>query len=59
MLLWLEYSLEIDNNWPGNINIIHPLGALRAAMLLCTTEWWLIIWDEISNKLGWDWEFIN
>ncbi|UCD14250.1 MAG: hypothetical protein JSW60_02220, partial [Thermoplasmatales archaeon] len=56
-LLWIEYSIEFDDYFPGQFEIIHPLGVLRAAMLLWTTEWWLLIWNGISNRLGWDWSF--
>jgi hypothetical protein len=59
MLLWMRYSIEFDENFPGQFEIIHPLGTIRAAMLLFSTEWWLTIWEEISNNLGWDWSFIN
>ena len=59
MLLWMEYSFEFDDNFPGRFKVIHPLGAIRAAMLLLTTDSWLMVWDGISNRFGWDWDFIN
>ncbi len=51
----MDLSTE-PSDFPPYFTITNWLLFIRCAFLLNGIDWWLVIWEEISDHFGWGWE---
>ena len=51
-------SFDIISWKPPEYEIYHPILFLRCMWLLNTFSIWCLFWDNVSDKLGWNWDNI-
>ncbi|UCD14017.1 MAG: hypothetical protein JSW60_00950, partial [Thermoplasmatales archaeon] len=43
------------SEFPPYFTITRPLIFIRCAFLLNGIDWWVVIWEDISDHFGWGW----
>ena len=56
----LDISVESgsDPHFPDWVRIKHPIILVRVMMLFFTTYCWSEFWNNLSDKLNWNWDIV-